>query len=565
MMRDRSTLASMRAAAIFAALICLAIVILAWLGYRASREWRRSSTELVERRVADRADLLATALTRDMQGAQSRVLASRDWEEFSNESLSDIADVVASTFARYPYPESFFGWQVGPAIQTVFFNRADRYPGWMPLTDQANRYPVVTVLDPPVASTLMARVTRDIEARRRYSIFETTLAGHRFQVVARLLYTDSLRQHPDSVFGFVVNLDWVRRWYFSEITEQVAGIDESDVHLDFAVLDEDLVPVEGALNAVRGPVAERSFPLAFFDPSLVTLDPPKDLARHLWSVRVSAADEPTLLWATRTADRTLVFITMAALAVGVSLLFTARALRASAALVEMRTEFVSTVTHELKTPLATIRAVGDTLERGRLIGEDSVRDYARLLVRESKRLTRLVDNILAYARVTDVTEVYSFEPQEPAELIRLALDDFRQQLDDAGFAVHTLIEPDLPPVRADLTSMRLALDNLIDNAIRYAGAERWLRIAAWRHGPQVSIEVSDHGKGIREDELTRVHLRFVRGRSNDTSGSGLGLAIVKRVVADHAGTIAIQSRVREGTSILLTLPVADDAEADSDH
>ena len=100
----------------------------------------------------------------------------------------------------------------------------------------------------------------------------------------------------------------------------------------------------------------------------------------------------------------------------------------------MRSDFVSSVTHELKTPLANIRAMADTLAR-RPIGGETVRDYAALLMQEARRLTRLVDNLLAYARVTDVTEMYSFEPIAPAELVDDVLQNFRHPLSEREFTV----------------------------------------------------------------------------------------------------------------------------------
>ncbi len=238
-------------------------------------------------------------------------------------------------------------------------------------------------------------------------------------------------------------------------------------------------------------------------------------------------------------------------------MFTFHAVRANVALAELRSDFVSTVTHELKTPLATIRAVGDTLAKGRLTSAEALTEYAQLLVQEAKRLTRLVDNLLAYARVTDVTEVYSFERQAPVELIEDVLEDFNHQLVAGCFAVRMEVPGELPQVRADRTAIRLALDNLIDNAIRYSDTRRWLRVAAWADQSRVYIEVSDRGVGIPMDELAAVQRKFVRGRLARQGGSGLGLAIVNRVIADHGGRFVLESEVGEGTTARFDLPAVE--------
>jgi signal transduction histidine kinase len=226
-------------------------------------------------------------------------------------------------------------------------------------------------------------------------------------------------------------------------------------------------------------------------------------------------------------------------------------------LTAMRSEFVSSVTHELKTPLANIRAMADTLVR-RPIGGETVRDYAELLMQEAKRLTRLVDNLLAYARVTDVTDVYSFEPVAPAELVDDVLQNFRHQLSERGFTVELDIPVDVPLVRADRTAMMLTLDNLVDNAIRYSPGPQFIRITARRDGANVVIEVQDHGAGIPPQELSTVRRKFARGRWAGAGGSGLGLAIVSRIVADHKGTFELDSEPGTGTKAKVYLPIAGD-------
>jgi len=529
--------------------IAIALATLAYFGYRATREWQRSTRQFIERRTEETADLLVTALTRDMRGVQNSVLASRDWTPYSEDSLTDMSDQVAGAFARYPYPESFFGWQAGPDQSVVFFNRANRYPVWMPAGPTADRYPVNVVTDAAIGPALFQRIERDARAGRRYSIFETRLGDERYQVVARLQYQGPFRENLETVFGYTVNLDWAERSYFAEITAQVERIDRSGIDLHLAVFDEQAHLITGSSGSA--PATRRQFPLLFFDPATVILDPPPDLDLRNWTVRVSGDDDSTLVWAT---DWIIVVITAIAMTLGVSLVFTYQAVRANAALAELRSDFVSTVTHELRTPLATIRAVGDTLVKGRVTSAEALTEYAQLLVQEAKRLTRLVDNLLAYARVTDVAAIYTFERQAPIELIEDVLEDFGNQLLAGHFAVRVEVPADLPQVQADRTAIRLALDNLIDNAIRYSDGRRWIRVAAWADRSRVYIEVSDRGIGIHADELEIVKRKFVRGRLARQGGSGLGLAIVSRVIADHGGRFVLVSQVGEGTTARVDLP-----------
>jgi signal transduction histidine kinase len=222
----------------------------------------------------------------------------------------------------------------------------------------------------------------------------------------------------------------------------------------------------------------------------------------------------------------------------------------------MRSEFVASVTHELKTPIATIRALGDTLVSGRVPDAADRQEYARLVVQEAKRLARLIDNLLAYARVTDVADVYRFEAVALAGAVADVLGGFRTQLTSGGFEVQVSIPEGLPAARADRTALHLLLENLVDNAIRYSRNERRLEISARPAAGEVELSVIDRGIGIPEDEIEKVASRFFRGRHAVPGGSGLGLAIASRIAEDHGGKLQLRSGVDLGTTVTVRLPVA---------
>ena len=541
--------------ALLAVAVCLGIATLLGFGYRATREWQRSSELLVERDTEASADLLVTAVTRDMRGAHSRVLANRDWGEMSLQSLTDTSDQVATAFARYPYPESFFSWQRDSPYGVVFFNRADRFPSWMPQPKEPHRYPVALVTHAPEGEALRANMAAFSGGRFRYATFDMTLGGQQYQIVARLEYSDPLQETLNSIVGFTVNLGWVRQSYFPDLLTQVAPLATRGTSLDVAVLDDTGARVWG--SETGGTVRVREFPLLFVDPSVSMLALGSTPPVRTWTIRASQSTGSALVGTAQGADESLLAAGAAALTLALALVLAIRAVRAGVALTAMRSDFVSSVTHELKTPLANIRAMADTLAR-RPIGGETVRDYAALLMQEARRLTRLVDNLLAYSRVTDVTDVYSFEPVPPAELVDDVLQNFRHPLSERGFEVHCDMPVDLPLVRADRTAMMLTLDNLVDNAIRYSGNEHFLRISAQRDGANVVIEVQDRGVGIPAQELSTVRRKFARGKLARADGSGLGLAIVSRIVADHKGTLVLDSQPGTGTTAKVYLPIAGD-------
>jgi len=438
--------------------VCLGITALLAFGYRATREWERSSAQLIEHDTEESADLLATALARDMQGAQSRVLANRDWGELATDSLSDTSEQVAAAFARYPYPESFFEWQPARGQNFFFFNRTNRYPSWMPPSDEPHLLPVVVAINPPGADELRRQIVAFAASHFRYVVLDATLAGEPYQIIARLTYADALQERLQSIIGFTVNLAWVRRVYFAEILSQLDPIVNRRSRLDLAIFDDDGSLVWGRQHARGG--LTRKFPLLFLDPSssVVAMSPGNP---RFWTAHASLAADSTLLGATRGADETLLVAGAAALTLAIGLIFAMKAVRAGVALAAMQSDFVSSVTHELKMPLANIRAMAETLAR-RPIGAEKIRTYAEYLLQEGRRLTRLVDNLLAYARVTDVTNIYSFEPIAAAELVDDVLESFRQPITDRDVTVQVAIPVDFPLVLADRAAMLLALDNLVD-------------------------------------------------------------------------------------------------------
>ncbi len=540
-----------------AAFICCGVVALAWFGYRAAEEWRRSSSQLVERRTREVADLLVTALGRDMRAVQVSVLDGRDWDAAAVAAPYELNDTVEAAFARYPYPEAFFAW-TGGARPAVFFARSDRRAAWLPPSGREDRYPVEVVPAPQLADPLFARIARDIAAREQYSTFEVQIGGKTYQAVARLVYQDFTRDRSAGVFGFIVDLNWVRENYFSTITEQVTRIAQAGDGVASAVVDERGQTIVGVGHRTSVDASTRPFPVFFFDPIIVASGPPADLVSRTWSVTVSAGQDPTLAIAARGARRTLLVVGAGALALGLGLVVTVRAGQAAADTAAMRADFVSTVTHGLKTPVSVIRGIGETLIRGRVTTPDKLREYAQLLVNEGHRLSRLIDNMLAYARVADAADVYAFEPQAPADVVDEALKGFQRILSDAGFTPIVSISPALPAIRADRTSLVLALDNLLDNAIRYSGDSRSLAIDVRLAGAQVEFSVVDRGNGIPASDLARVQRRFARGRSTTGHGSGLGLSIVSRIATDHGGRLRLESAPGEGTTATIAIPVFAD-------
>jgi two-component system, OmpR family, phosphate regulon sensor histidine kinase PhoR len=283
---------------------------------------------------------------------------------------------------------------------------------------------------------------------------------------------------------------------------------------------------------------------------------PADVPPPLWTLTVSAGGDASILASVRSSRLGVVLIVCGAATMLAGIFVTLVATRRSVELEDLRWDFVSSITHELKSPLSTVRAIGEMLAENRTRPRVDVKRYGELLVQQGHRLTRLVNNILTYARVTDTTQIYSFQRLQVDELVDEALLSFRHVLDRKRLRIDVELSRDLPAIRADRTAMVLAVDNAIDNAIRYGSAGGWIRIAASARGADVFIEIADGGAGIPADELAAVQRRFVRGRSARGDGSGLGLAIIiQRIAVGHNGSLQLESPNGTGTTLTLRIPI----------
>lgn len=535
--------------------LVLAMCAMVWLGYRATVEWQRSTLMSVERRGNELLILLAAALEYDMKGAQ-RILLSVNEPSLNLDPPHDLADRFASAFTRFPYPESFFSWKATADSDgvTYFFNRSDRPPPWGAVDQSRDLFPVVTVRDPAAVRGLVATARARAANGAPFAVFETDVAGTRYQAFVHFLYEGS----PLRLFGlagFTVSLPWVRDHYFGPLIAQIQRISGGQDAAGVEVLDQDshVVTSAGPVSS-GGPMYTRAFPLVFGDRGFLSALSRDHRTRSDWMLRVTIGNDPSLLAAGRGAMRTLALLGLSSVVTSGALALILRANREAAVLAAMKAEFVASVTHEMKTPLALIELASDTLAKGRYSSVGKIEEYAKMLRVEAQQLTRLIDNVLNYARISDSERAYSFEAVDVVELVEESLDRFSSQLRDLGFDVKLRLPADLPRISGDRAMLPHAIDNLIDNAIKHGGAGKVLVITAKAHAGRVLVEVADKGDGIGPDEISLVFEKFYRGRGVQERGSGLGLAIAQRIVLDHGGRITVRSTPRQGTEFEMSFP-----------
>jgi signal transduction histidine kinase len=225
----------------------------------------------------------------------------------------------------------------------------------------------------------------------------------------------------------------------------------------------------------------------------------------------------------------------------------------------MKSDFVSNVSHELRTPVASIRVFGELLRMGRAQDPEKVREYGEHIEGESRRLTRLIDNILDFSRIESGRKVYRFESGDLREVVDAVIRTFEMRAAAAGMTIAcSLPNGPVPPVRMDPDAIAQAFQNLLDNAVKYANGSTAIRVTISEEGGWVAVAVCDSGIGIPRDEQRKIFERFHRvgtGLVHDVKGSGLGLSIVHHIVEAHGGTVGVESDPGSGSTFTIRLPI----------
>jgi signal transduction histidine kinase len=239
-------------------------------------------------------------------------------------------------------------------------------------------------------------------------------------------------------------------------------------------------------------------------------------------------------------------------------------LRGVVALSERRADFVSAVTHELRTPLTTFRMYAEMLAEGMVPDESARRKYLDTLRIEADRLTHLVENVLAYARLERGGLGNRIQPVRGEELLKLATGRLSERAREAGFSLSISSDERTPQatVRCDGSAVEQILFNLVDNACKYAvrGENKALEIEARSNGGRMQLQVRDHGPGISPLQRRRLFQPFRKSAdeaARSAPGVGLGLALSRRLARDMGGELQYDEATADGAAFVLSLPLCN--------
>jgi signal transduction histidine kinase len=387
------------------------------------------------------------------------------------------------------------------------------------------------------------------------SDFETATSGTTDGVMARyaqnalelILWT----RPPEAdgyVFGFALSAKSVREL----VKEALSVISPEPRDACIAVLDENAQPV-----AVSHPNFTTDWKRPFVASEIGEILP------H-WATALYLLQPGQLAQSARLVTLTIILliaVALAAILAGGG--FVAFDARRQLILAQKKTDFVSNVSHELKTPLTSIRMFAELLEQGRIDEPEKRSRYLRIIILESERLTRLINNVLDFARGGKKQKTYHMAEVDLLRVVDRVWEAQSIHLQEAGFTCERVAKDAPYPVVADADAIGQVLVNLLSNAEKYSGTERKVGLHSSRENGSVLISVLDRGVGVPEGETERIFEAF--HRSNDSlasniQGSGLGLTLARNIARDHGGDIEYHKRDGGGSVFILRLPATASEE-----
>ena len=285
-----------------------------------------------------------------------------------------------------------------------------------------------------------------------------------------------------------------------------------------------------------------------------------------WRLQIAPKQAPRLEAQGRSRRRTesaLLAVALVVLLLGVAFLLYAAAKERR--LAELKGDFIANVSHELKTPLSVVRMFGELLLTDRVRTPEKRKQYLEIILRESERLSSLIENVLDFSALERGKQTYAFAPGDLQDVVARAIETFRYRVEHEGVEVDLQVLGTIPRVEIDEQAIVLALNNLLDNAVKYGGRTP-ITVTLEKVRQFVQVRVRDRGPGIPPDAHKRVFERFYRSaRDQEVRGSGIGLSLVQHIAQAHGGRAwAANPSDGPGAVVAFALPFLESGEHHSD-
>jgi signal transduction histidine kinase len=548
-----------RLAAGLAVVVAIPMAVLFYFQFKSLSDLETTSAVVLRQLSSDTAESLTRSVEDYLKRPHISVLLRIPTARTEPLDLPFIEPIFNDAMTESPFVESFFVWtERGPmSNKWLVFDQSSRA---LPIGDIARRFRE----DKALGDKLLPKLNEFVKTRRAIVAFTETIDGRPKYVQAQLRFEGPQRERMTSVMAFAVDAEKLRKQYIPQVfrdwlatVQQPSGFPA----LETEVLDEAGEHIYQSHPERSGghvePVDERSFPIIFFDKELLEFAAPYEQHREIWGLRTSYGPPIPEIVSASTRPQ-LALMVVLALAMGLGVFLVAGAAAREVRVAELKSNFVASVSHDLKTPLALIQLFAETLELGRVRTPERAQEYYRIINGESKKLTRLIENILDFSRMEAGLRPYRMEPADLTESVKKVLSRMDTQFEQGHFSVTTKIEPDLPRVLADEGAAEQAIENLLANAVKYSGESKHIEVSAKRVNGHIVVSVTDHGIGISRREQGRIFRKFYRVQrelGGGPQGTGLGLAIVDHTMRGHGGFVRVESEPDTGSTFSLHFPI----------
>ncbi|MCK4432239.1 MAG: HAMP domain-containing histidine kinase, partial [Candidatus Aminicenantes bacterium] len=224
----------------------------------------------------------------------------------------------------------------------------------------------------------------------------------------------------------------------------------------------------------------------------------------------------------------------------------------------IKSDFVSSVSHEFKTPITSIKALIERLQQGKVKSSHKKKEYYSVISQDPDKLSSLVRNILDFSKVEEGRSEYIFKETDVAQLVEDEIENFKRDKIYAGIKIDLQISPNIPRLYVDSAAFSLALNNLLENAVKFSLGKKEIFVKVRKDAENIIIEIEDKGMGISSSDMDKIFDKFYQGKNaaqQSIRGTGLGLTLVKHVMDAHEGKVLVKSKIGQGSTFSLVFPI----------
>jgi signal transduction histidine kinase len=544
LVRDRS----LRLATALAVAVAIPVAVLFYFQFRSISALSQSSAVVLRQLSQATADGVTQSLQDALKAPYINVLLRVPQAQTEPLDLGLIGPTLEQGLEAEPFVKRFYVWS----------DETEQHRGEVLAYDRASHGFTAHVPEGP----LMVKRFRELAPQKHaISVFEATIDGRRTYFQGQLRFRFPARDKLTSFVALRVDGEALRTDFLPAfVTGRLKTIDGPTGFpaLGLTVIDSDgrvLFPPGGSASTRY--IDERTFPLVFFEPELKDFIAPEKHQLEIWRLRTGYDNQsiPAIVSARERPQRALMWVLAGIMALGV--FFVARAAAREVRVADMKSTFVSSVSHDLKTPLALIQLFAETLELGRLKNTERAQEYYRIINSEARKLTRLINNLLDFSKIEAGLRRYKREPVNLTDLTRHVLESLESQFRHNQYTVSSRLAEDVP-VLIDAEAAEQALENLLSNAMKYSPVHREIVVEVDRAGGYGVVRVRDRGIGIPPRLQRKIFRKFYRIQTDAGSGpqgTGLGLAIVDHVMRGHGGFVRVESEPGRGSTFTLHFPL----------